>query len=100
MSNDQMIILTILGMAAVTALTRYSGYWLMGRFAIKGRLAGALEAVPGAVLIAIITPTALDSGPAEAIAAIVTVILALRVPTLAAIAGGVGTVVALRYFIG
>lgn len=99
MSNDQMIVLTILGMAAVTALTRFSGYWLMGRFAIKGRLAGALEAVPGAVLIAIITPTALASGPAEAIATLVTIVLALRVPTLVAIAGGVGTVVALRYLL-
>lgn len=100
MSNDQMIMLTIVGMALVTALTRYSGYWLMGRFAIKGRLAGALEAVPGAVLIAIITPSALSAGPAEAIAAIVTVVLALRVPTLAAIGAGVGTVVLLRYLLG
>lgn len=96
MSADMMIYLTIAGMAVVTALTRFAGYWAIGHFAIRGRVAAALEAMPAAVLVSIITPTALATGVAETIAVGVTVLLAMRVPTLAAVAGGVATVVALR----
>ena len=99
MDNEILIYLTIVGMAAVTALTRFAGYWAIGHFAIRGRVAAALEAMPAAVLVSIITPTALATGAAETIAVVVTVLLALRLPTLVAVAGGVAMVVLLRHLI-
>jgi uncharacterized membrane protein len=98
--SDTMTLITILGMAGVTAFTRVIGYWMMAKVQISGRLAGALDAVPGAILIAIVTPAAFSAGPAEAIAAIVTVVLAWRFPMLIAIAGGVVCVVLLRHVLG
>jgi len=88
---------TILGMAFVTVLTRVSGVWLMRYVQIRGRAAAALEAMPGAVLIAIVAPVALSSGPAEAIAAVITTAMAFRFPTLVAASAGILTVVGLRY---
>ena len=98
MFSDQAAILAILGMSAVTLLTRYTGYWLVGRFTIRGRLAAALEAMPGAMLISIIAPTLFLTGPAETIAGLVTAVLAWRWGMLPAILGGVAAVVGLRLF--
>ena len=88
---------TILGMAFVTVMTRVSGVWLMRNVRVRGRAAAALEAMPGAVLIAIVAPVAFSSGPPEAIAAVITTALAFRFPTLVAASVGVLTVVGLRY---
>ena len=92
--------ITILGMAFVTVLTRVTGVWFMRNVQVRGRLAGALQAMPGAVLIAIVAPTAFSSGPAEAIAALITTLLAFRFPMLIAATVGVITVVALRLWLG
>jgi len=94
------VVLTILGMAGVTAFTRVIGYWAISKVQVSGRLTGALDAVPGAILAAIVTPAAFSAGPAEAIAALLTIILAWRFPTLVATVGGVFCVVVLRYFLG
>lgn len=75
MIPDFWAVMTILGMAGVTILTRISGILLMKHVVIRGRLAAALEAMPGSVLIAIVTPTALAAGLPEAIAAGITMIL-------------------------
>jgi uncharacterized membrane protein len=90
----------ILAMALATWFTRYVGYWLVRRTTVSGRLASALEAVPGAILVAIIAPKALATGPAETLAAALTVLLALRLPLIVAVAGGCLAVVALRAVIG
>jgi uncharacterized membrane protein len=100
MTLDWLTFLTILGMAGVTYLTRVTGYWMIARLALKGRLAAALEAVPGSVLIAVIAPTILLQGPAEALAAVVTLLLAWRLPILVAVIGGVVSVVLLRLVFG
>ncbi len=97
---DTWTVITILGMAGVTAFTRVIGYWMMSKVHVSGRLSGALNAVPGAILTAIVTPAAFSAGPAEAISALVTVALAWRFPLLVAIAGGVGCIVLLRNFLG
>lgn len=96
MTVDPWSLGAILGMAAVTYLTRIGGYWLVGRIRIRGRLAAALEAVPAAALTAIVTPTAMATGPAESAAAAVTVLTAWRAPAPVAIVAGVGTLVLLR----
>lgn len=96
MQLDPLVLAAILGMALATYGTRIAGYWLVSRIAVRGRLAGALEAVPGAVLTALIAPMALATGPAETLAAGITLLLAWRLPVIVAVAGGVLGVVALR----
>lgn len=96
MGLDPITVIAIIGMAIGTYLTRVTGLILVQRFPLRGRLAAGLEAVPGAILIAVIAPTILATGVAETVAALVTVLLAQRFPTLVAIAGGVGSVVVLR----
>ncbi|RVU33681.1 hypothetical protein EOI86_21245 [Hwanghaeella grinnelliae] len=89
-------VITILGMATVTWLCRMTGYALARRIAITGRAKAALEAMPPAILTAIIAPMAFSEGIPEATAAAVTVFAALRLPTLVAVAAGVATVVLMR----
>jgi len=100
MQLDPLVLAAIAGMAASTYLTRIAGYWLVRRIAVRGRLGGALEAVPGAVLTSIIAPMIFATGIAESLAALATVLLALRLPLVVAVAGGCATVVALRALLG
>ncbi len=96
MQLDPVTLAAILAMAASTYFTRIFGYWLVRRTTVSGRLASALEAVPGAVLTAIIAPMAFATGAAESGAALLTVLLALRLPLIVAVAGGCLAVVGLR----
>ncbi|WP_193366980.1 AzlD family protein [Pelagibius marinus] len=96
MQLDPVSLAAILAMAASTYFTRIFGYWLVRRTTVGGRMASALEAVPGAILTAIIAPMAFATGPAESGAALITVLLALRLPLIVAVAGGCLAVVALR----
>ncbi len=97
--NEQTLIWTaILGMALVTMACRLGGYLLVSRHPPRAWVKSALNAVPGAVLTALITP-ALSAGPAEALAAAVTLAAAWRLPPLVAIAMGAATVVLLRYIL-
>ena len=96
LSVDVWTFAAIAAMAAATYFTRVFGYLLVRRVTVSGRLASALEAVPGAILTAIIAPMAFATGPAESGAALVTVLLALRLPLIVAVAGGCLAVVGLR----
>ena len=88
--------LAILAMAAATILTRISGIFLLRYLSIGEETREALDAIPPAVLMAVIAPTALATGWAETIACAVTALAAMRLPLLLSVAAGVGTVVALR----
>jgi len=99
-SLDALTVAAILGMAVATWITRFAGYWLVRRTTVSGRLKSALDAVPGAILVAIIAPKALATGPAETAAAALTVLLALRLPLIVAVAGGCLGVVLLRLLFG
>lgn len=97
MSGDWLTIATIIAMAAATYLTRIGGLYLMKGLTVKGRLQAALDALPPAVLMAVIAPTVLATGPAETIAALITAGAAfLRLPMMAVVAIGVAAVIALR----
>ena len=96
MRLDPVALLTFLGMLAVTYGARTGGYWFVQRFDVGPRLKAGLEAVPLAVLTTIIAPTVLATGPAESLAALATLLLAWRLPVLAAVLGGILTVVLLR----
>jgi len=96
MRVDPATLWTILSMAAATYLTRIAGLLLADRLVLSGRAKAAFEAIPPAVLIAVIAPTALATGWPETAAAAITMMAALRLPLLATIAVGVAAVVALR----
>jgi uncharacterized membrane protein len=96
MRVDPAILLTIVAMALITYGTRIAGLLLADRLALRGRAKAAFDAIPPAVLIAVIAPTALATGWPETAAAAITMVAALRLPLLATIAVGVVAVVVLR----
>jgi uncharacterized membrane protein len=96
MSVDPWTLAAIVAMALVTYATRTAGLFLADRLRLSGRAEAAFEAIPAAVLTAVIAPVALATGPAETAAALVTAAAATRLPLLATIAVGVLTVVLLR----
>lgn len=99
MSLDTTTLLAILAMAAATYVTRIAGLFVADRLVLKGRAKAAFDAIPPAVLVAVIAPTALTTGWAEAIAAAITALVAFRLPLLATVAVGVASVVVLRLFL-
>ncbi|MGI9416131.1 MAG: AzlD domain-containing protein [Hyphomicrobiales bacterium] len=96
MTIDPATALAIAAMAIVTLATWVAGLWLVRFFTFEGRNAAALEAVPAAVLMSVIAPMVFLTGPAETLAAALTLIAAFRLPLMAAVAIGVGAVVLLR----
>jgi uncharacterized membrane protein len=96
MSLDMTTLLAIIAMAVVTYVTRIAGLFVADRLVLTGRAKAAFDAIPPAVLVSVIAPTALTTGWAEAIAAAITAVVAFRLPLLATIAVGVVSVVVLR----
>lgn len=96
MSFDPLNLAAILGMAVVTYLTRIAGLALADRLTRSARAQAAFDAIPPAVLIAVIAPSALATGWPETAAAAVTALAATRLPLLAVVAVGVASVVVLR----
>lgn len=94
--TDPLTLLAILGMGIATYVTRISGLLLVRFVDLRGRTRAALEAVPVAVLMSVIAPTVLATGPAETVAAIITMLAATRLPLLAVVAVGVVSVAVLR----
>ncbi|GGG33368.1 AzlD family protein [Chelatococcus composti] len=100
MSIDPTTLAAILAMAAVTYLTRIAGIFLVGRLALSGRAKAAFDAIPPAVLVSVIAPTALATGWPETLAAFAAAAVATRLPLLATMAVGVASVVLLRMLAG
>jgi uncharacterized membrane protein len=97
MQSSLLALLTILSMALVTYLTRIGGLWLMSHVALSGRLKAWLEYLPGTILVAIVAPAVLNAGLAEAGAALVTLLVAMRMRNvLVSMLVGVGVVLVLR----
>ena len=100
MTIDPATLAAIAGMAIVTYVNRVSGLVLVRFVQLEGRAKAALDALPPAILMAVIAPMVLTKGPAETAASAITLIAALRLPLLAAVVVGVASVVALRSVIG
>ena len=100
MTLDPHTLLAILAMAVATVLTRIGGLVLIRFVTIGQKQKRALEAIPPAVLMAVIAPTALVTGPAETLATVATALVATRLPLLAAVAAGVIVVAVARVFVG
>ena len=96
MSVDRTVLLAIMLMALATYCTRVAGLFLADRFRLEGRAKAAFDAIPAAVLTALIAPTVLTTGPAEAIASLITIVAAFRLPLYGTVAVGVAAIVALR----
>jgi uncharacterized membrane protein len=90
----------IVAMALVTYATRIGGLFLAGRLELSDRAQSAFDAIPAAVLTAIIAPAVLATGLAETLAALATVIAATRLPLIGTIAVGVAAIVLLRGVLG
>jgi len=93
-------LLAILTMAAATYGIRLAGLFIAGHIPQSGRARVALDALPAAVLTAVVAPMALATGPAETLAAAITILAAFRLPILAVVAAGVLSVVLLRLLLG
>ena len=84
-------------MALTTYATRAGGLWLASRFDLSERAGAWLDQIPGAILVSLVAPAVLTSGPAEALAALAVVVVAVRTASLpAAMVTGVVAVVVLR----
>ncbi|MDP3256558.1 MAG: AzlD domain-containing protein [Bosea sp. (in: a-proteobacteria)] len=96
MTLDPHNLLAILGMAIATFATRLAGLALAGRLQLSPRAQAAFDAIPPAVLVAVIAPSALATGWPETVAALLAALAATRLPLLGVVAVGVAAVVALR----
>lgn len=97
---DNASLITILAMAGVTYLTRAGGPWLIGRLGLSPAIKAWLNNLPGPILIALIAPSVLASGPAEALAGLAALgafWVSRSLP--AAMAAGVVVVWGLRNFV-
>jgi uncharacterized membrane protein len=93
-------LLAITGMALATYATRVAGLFLMRHVNVKGRTKAAFDALPPAILMAVIAPTILATGVAETIAAAITAASAyLRLPMIITVLIGMASVVLLRMVI-
>lgn len=95
MTIDPANFAAILAMGALTYMTRLLGFLIADRLPKSGPVRVALDALPPAVLVAVIAPIVM-SGPVEAVAGLMTLVLALRLPLIATVAAGVGIVALLR----
>ncbi len=97
MTDEFLGIGLIVALGLATYGTRVAGHLVLSRFErLDPRVEAALDAVPAAVMTAIVAPLALASGWAEAGAAAATIAASWRLPIHWALAVGVGAVVALR----
>ena len=80
----------ILAMAAATYLMRVSGFWLMGHVPLTARIRKMLEALPGAVVAAIVLPIMVKTGAPAFLAIGATVaLMVIRRNEFLALAAGI-----------
>lgn len=96
MTLDLNTLIAILAMAVATIFTRLSGLALIRHIQMDERRKTAIEAIPPAVLMAVIAPTAFATGWAETLACVATAMAARRLPLLVSVVVGVATVALLR----
>jgi uncharacterized membrane protein len=84
-------------MTAAVYLMRAGGYWLIGRIAIGPRLRRMLDALPGAVIAATVTPILMKGGVSTSLAAAAAVVAMIAVRNdFAAVVAGVAVAALVR----
>lgn len=92
-------VLTILLMAAVTALLRLSGLWLMGQVKMSPFVERWLKNLPGSLVLAIVAPTVLTGGLSEILATLAVILVMVRTKNLLlAMGAGAGAIFLARNF--
>ncbi len=92
-------VLTILLMAAVTALLRLSGLWLMGQVKMSPFIERWLKNLPGSLVLAIVAPTVLTGGLPEILATLaVILVMVMTKNLLLAMGAGAGAIFLARNF--
>ncbi|WP_085899430.1 AzlD family protein [Kiloniella majae] len=93
-------VLLILACALATYATRTGGHLVLSRFGTTHhRLEAALEAVPTAVLAALVAPSLVTNGPAEALSIVIAGIIALRYSLMLSVLSGIICLIALRWLL-
>jgi uncharacterized membrane protein len=93
------VVIAIFAMAVATYATRFSGL-MIGRFMPhEGRMKQALDALPPAILTAVIAPAVL-AGPETMIAGGVTLLMALRFSLIISMPVGVLAIILCRNVFG
>ena len=83
--------------AVATYVTRFGGHVILSRFgSIHHRVEAALDAVPTAVLAALVAPALINRGIAEAVALVFAALVATRFSLAVTVLLGLVAVVALR----
>lgn len=101
MTINPEILLIILGMAAVTYLTRWLGPFLMSRVRLSKKVEAWLGYLPGTILTSLVLPDLIRSGVAEIIAGFASLVAArLSGNLFLALVVGVVTVWAGRSLLG
>ena len=91
----------ILACAAATYLTRFGGHVILSRFgSIHHRVSAALDAVPVAVMAALVAPSLITHGLGETLAIVIAGLIALRAQLVFSVAAGMVAVVGLRAVLG
>lgn len=86
--------------ALLTYLTRIGGHLVLSRFErVHYRVEAALNAVPAAVLTAIVAAPVSDHGWRELLVLVVCIALSLRVSMMTMFFTGVALLIALRHFL-
>jgi uncharacterized membrane protein len=62
---DPLVVAVIAAMTVVTYATKVGGLWLLGRIELSDRAEVGLEALPGAIIVAIVAPELANGGPPE-----------------------------------
>ena len=91
------ILVLIAAAALLTFATRIGGHLLIARFSrLHPRLEAALEAVPAAVITAIVVPPAVQGGAAELMALAAAAVAGIRFGPLIVILLGLAVLIAAR----
>jgi uncharacterized membrane protein len=97
LTADPKLLLAILAMGIAVYATRLAGYWLLQGRKIEGVWKAAFDAVPPAILMAVIAPTVFLQGTAEIAGGVAAAAAAaVRLPLLVVIGVGVAVVALLR----
>jgi uncharacterized membrane protein len=91
-------LLAILAMMAATYATRLAGFVLPIRLDLSPRWKAAFDAIPAAVLVAVVAPSMLATDWRETAASLIAALAATRLPLIGVVAVGVGAIVLLRQF--
>ncbi|WP_276274121.1 AzlD family protein [Haloarcula litorea] len=91
-------VMVVFGMSIVTFATKAGGFWAIDRIDPGQSTRDALDALPGGIVVSILTIRLLEGGPSEWVAGIVVVLVARATENvLFALVAGLGTLLLVRW---